>query len=155
EVVLGIGGHRLLEALALRPQVCHLNEGHAALVVLERARAFMRSSGRSFSIALAATRAGNVFTTHTAVAAGFDRFTPQLIERYLGHYASQELQLPLRDLLSLGRAGDQGPDEAFNMAYLALRGSGSVKAVSNLHGAVSRRIFQPLFRHWPTGEVPV
>ena len=67
--------------------MCHLNEGHAAFAVLERAASFMEQTGQSFEVALAVTRAGNLFTTHTAVAAGFDRFAPALIERYLGRYA--------------------------------------------------------------------
>ena len=80
EILLGIGGWRLLRALGLRPEVCHLNEGHAAFAVLERARDFMQETGQPFEVALAVTRAGNLFTTHTAVAAGFDRFSPDLIE---------------------------------------------------------------------------
>jgi starch phosphorylase len=87
EIVLGIGGWRLLGELGMRPDVCHLNEGHAAFAVLERARTFMTETGEPFEVALAVTRAGNLFTTHTAVAAGFDRFTPALIEQYLGKYA--------------------------------------------------------------------
>jgi starch phosphorylase len=155
EIVLGIGGWRLLTALGIEPEVCHLNEGHAALAVLERARTFMRATGQSFHAALAATRAGNLFTTHTAVAAGFDRFPPALIEQYLGRYATEELGISLEELLALGRrnAGNDGED--FNMAYLAIRGSGAVNAVSRLHGEVSRQLFQPLFPRWPTPEVPV
>ena len=84
ELVLGIGGWRLLAALGIQPDVCHLNEGHAAFAVLERARSFMQEAAQPFEVALAATRAGNLFTTHTAVAAGFDRFAPDLIEQYLG-----------------------------------------------------------------------
>ena len=80
ELILGIGGWRLLTALGIEPEVCHLNEGHAALAVLERARSFMQATGQTFEVALAVTRAGNLFTTHTAVAAGFDRFDPALIE---------------------------------------------------------------------------
>ena len=79
ELVLGIGGWQLLRALGLEPEVCHLNEGHAAFAVLERARSYMEASGKSFDVALAVTRAGNLFTTHTAVEAGFDRFAPSLI----------------------------------------------------------------------------
>jgi len=88
ELILGIGGWRLLDAMDLRPDVCHLNEGHAALAILERARSCMEQSNVSFDGALAATRAGNVFTTHTAVAAGFDRFAPVLIKQYLENYAN-------------------------------------------------------------------
>ena len=155
ELLLGIGGWRLLGALGIQPEVCHLNEGHAALAVLERARSFMEETGQPFEVALAVTRAGNLFTTHTAVAAGFDRFAPTLIEQYLGGYAQQKLGITLHDLLALGRKDPNDPAEDFNMAYLALRGSGAVNGVSRLHGKVSRRIFEPLFPQWPEDEVPV
>ncbi|MGZ8252977.1 MAG: alpha-glucan family phosphorylase, partial [Methylophilaceae bacterium] len=84
EMLLGIGGWRLLVALGIQPEVCHMNEGHAAFAVLERARNFMEKTAKPFKVALATTRAGNLFTTHTAVTAGFDRFAPALIEQYLG-----------------------------------------------------------------------
>jgi len=155
ELVLGLGGWRLLRALGLEPQVCHLNEGHAAFAVLERARNFMEETGRPFDVALAVTRAGNLFTTHTAVAAGFDRFTPALIEQYLGAYAEQKLGIALHDLLALGRQNPDDASESFNMAYLAIRGSGAVNGVSRLHGQVSRHLFEPLFAHWPRDEIPV
>ena len=155
EMVLGLGGWRLLRALGLQPEVCHLNEGHAAFAVLERARNFMEETGQSFEAALAVTRAGNLFTTHTAVAAGFDRFSPALIEQYLGAYAEQKLGISRHDLLAMGRQNPNDASEPFNMAYLAIRGSGAVNAVSSLHGRVSRHLFEPLFPHWPTEEVPI
>jgi len=155
ELLLGIGGWRLLAALGIEPEVCHLNEGHAAFVILERARSFMKLTGQSFEVALAVTRAGNLFTTHTAVAAGFDRFTPALIEQYLKRYAEHQLGIPIHDLLALGRLNPNDPSESFNMAYLAIRGSGAVNGVSRLHGKVSRHLFEPLFPHWPLDEVPV
>jgi starch phosphorylase len=155
ELLLGIGGWRLLAALGIQPEVCHLNEGHAAFAVLERARSFMEENGQPFEIALAVTRAGNLFTTHTAVAAGFDRFAPALIEQYLGGYAEKKLGIPLHDLLALGRRNPNDSSESFNMAYLAIRGSGAVNGVSRLHGKVSRSLFAPLFPHWPVEEVPV
>jgi starch phosphorylase len=155
EILLGIGGWRLLRALGVEPEVCHLNEGHAAFAVLERTRSFMEDTGQPFEVALAATRAGNLFTTHTPVPAGFDRFSPALIERYLRHYAEDQLGLSLHDLLALGRADPDDAHEPFNMAYLAIRGSGAVNGVSRLHGSVSRRIFQSLFPRWPGIEVPV
>ena len=96
ELLLGIGGWRLLRALGIQPEVCHLNEGHAAFAVLERARDFMEETGQPFEVALAVTRAGNLFTTHTAVAAGFDRFAPALIEQYLGGYAEKKLGIAAR-----------------------------------------------------------
>jgi starch phosphorylase len=155
ELVLGIGGWRLLAALDIKPEVCHLNEGHAALAVLERARSFMQATGQPFEVALAVTRAGNLFTTHTAVAAGFDRFDPALIEHCLGGYARKQLGITLEDLLALGRQNPRDANESFNMAYLAIRGSGRVNGVSRLHGQVSRQLFEPLFPRWPTDEVPV
>ena len=155
ELLLGIGGWRLLAALGIHPEVCHLNEGHAAFAVLERARSFMQETAQPFEVALAATRAGNLFTTHTAVAAGFDRFTPALIEQYLGRYADQQLGITAHDLLALGRQNPSDSSESFNMAYLAIRGSGAVNGVSRLHGDVSRHLFAPLFSHWPADEIPI
>jgi starch phosphorylase len=155
EMVLGIGGWRLLKALGIEPDVCHLNEGHAALAVLERARSFMQETRQSFEVALAVTRVGNLFTTHTAVAAGFDRFDPAMIEQYLGRYAREKLGITVQDLLALGRQNPNGSAEPFNMAYLAVRGSGAVNGVSRLHGKVSRHLFEPLFPRWATDEVPI
>ena len=155
ELLLGIGGWRLLGALGIRPEVCHLNEGHAAFAVLERARSFMQETAQPFEVALAVTRVGNLFTTHTAVAAGFDRFAPALIEQYLCGYAEQKLGITLHDLLALGRQNPNDSSESFNMAYLAIRGSGAVNGVSRLHGKVSRQIFLPLFPHWPQDDIPV
>lgn len=129
EMTLGIGGWRLLRALGLDPEVCHLNEGHAAFAVLERARSFMLDHRVPFAEALATTRAGNLFTTHTAVAAGFDRFDPILVDRYLRFYAEQRLGIAFEDLLALGRADRDDASEPFNMAYLAMRGSGSVNGL--------------------------
>jgi starch phosphorylase len=141
--------------LGLEPEVCHLNEGHAAFAVLERARSYMEDNDKPFDVALAVTRAGNLFTTHTAVEAGFDRFDPSLIERYLGKYAEEKLSISLDDLLALGRRDRHDSSEPFNMAYLAIHGSGAINGVSKLHGQVSRRLFQPLFPRWPEEEVPV
>jgi glycogen phosphorylase len=155
ELVLGMGGWRLFRALGLQPEICHLNEGHSAFAVLERAHSYMQETAHPFEVALAATRAGNIFTTHTAVAAGFDHFEPALIEQYLGRYAEQELGLSLHDLLALGRRNPNDPTERFNMAYLAIRGSRAVNGVSRLHGKVSRHLFEPLFERWPHDEIPV
>jgi starch phosphorylase len=151
EIILGIGGWRVLRALGIEAEICHLNEGHAAFAALERARCYMEDNGVDFEEALAATRAGNVFTTHTAVEAGFDRFPADLIEAYLGEYV-QELGITIDRLLALGTGQDE---ESFNMAFLAIRASGGVNGVSRLHGEVSRRLFQPLFPRWPRSEVPV
>jgi starch phosphorylase len=154
EIALGIGGWRLLQALGIDADVCHLNEGHAALVVLERARALMASNKYAFDVALAATRVGNIFTTHTPVGAGFDRFPPSTVQRYLGSYAD-EIGIGLDRLLALGRQESTDAQEPFNMTYLAIRGSGRVNGVSRIHAEVSRRIFQTLFPRIPQWEVPV
>ena len=155
ELILGIGGWRVLRALGIKPEVCHLNEGHAAFAVLERARDYMEETNQPFDVALTVTRPGNLFTTHTPVEAGFDLFPPALIEHYLHGYSKQKLRIPLDALLALGRRNGNDRAEPFNMAYLAIRGSGGVNGVSRLHGAVSRRIFQSLFPRWPQAEVPI
>ena len=155
EMVLGIGGWRLLQTLGIQPQVCHLNEGHAAFAILERAYSFMTTTGQAFDVAMAATRPGNLFTTHTAVAAGFDCFPPSLIEQYLSEYARKYLGITTQQLLALGRNDASNESESFNMAYLAIHGSGAINGVSRLHAKVSRLIFDPLFPNWPTDEVPV
>jgi len=155
ELVLGIGGWRLLEAAGMQPEVLHLNDGHAAFAVLERARSYMARQAVSFEVALGATRAGNLFTTHTPVEAGFDRFPAELVSKYLERYAEYELGIPLADLLAMGRKHAQDPHELFNMAYLATRGAGAVNAVSQLHGHTSRYIFRELYPRWPVEAVPV
>jgi len=155
EFILGIGGWRLLRELGLMPEVCHLNEGHAAFVVLERAADFMETTGCLFQTALQTTRAGNLFTTHTPVAAGFDCFSADLMQRYFDGYARDRFSISLGDLMALGRQDPTDEAAPFNMAYLAVRGSGAVNGVSQLHGQVSRRIFQSIFPRWPGHEVPV
>src|SRR5436309_10277901 len=115
----------------------------------------MANNRQPFNVALTITRAGNLFTTHTPVEAGFDRFDPGLIAWYLKNYAEQGLSISLQDVMALGRRDRTDSAEPFNMAYLAVRGSGAVNGVSQLHGQVSRGIFQVLFPRWPEIEVPV
>jgi starch phosphorylase len=157
EIVLGVGGWRVVEALHPETEICHVNEGHAAFAIIERARHVAVKENIDFWDALWATRAGNVFTTHTPVAAGFDQFHASLLRKYLpyveGVLAGRGVEL--EDVLALGRLDARNSDEPFNMAYLALRGSALCIAVSRLHGEFSRRIFQPLFPRWPSCEVPV
>lgn len=154
ELILGLGGWSILEELGLDIEICHLNEGHAAFAVLARALSLMRKTGHPFPVALKATRPGNVFTTHTPVEAAFDRYAQELIRPYAVGLA-ERLQVTPDELLALGRKDPDNRAEPFNMAYLAMRGSGSVNGVSALHGAVSRSIFQPLFPRWPSHEVPI
>ena len=153
EIALGIGGWRLLETLGISCDICHLNEGHAAFAVLERAASFATAHNTSFTTALACTRAGNIFTTHTPVDAAFDRFPVELFLHYSQEYAAT-IGLNTSRLLSLGRATDEN-NAPFNMAYLALKGCGIINGVSSLHGQVSRKIFQPLFPRWPQSQVPI
>ena len=115
----------------------------------------MQRTGCSFQVALAVTRAGNLFTTHTPVAAGFDAFAPGLMQRYFDGYAQDRLGIRMADLMALGRRNPADDGEPFSMAYLAVRGSGAVNGVSRLHGDVSRSIFEGLFPRWPRHEVPV
>src|SRR5207249_3007202 len=117
-----------------------------------RARLYMANNRQPFNVALTITRAGNLFTTHTPVEAGFDRFDPGLIAWYLKNYAEQGLSISLQDVMALGRRDRTDSAEPFNMAYLAVRGSGAVNGVSQLHGQVSRGIFQVLFPRWPEIE---
>ncbi|MCC5937094.1 MAG: alpha-glucan family phosphorylase [Lunatimonas sp.] len=155
EIILGIGGWRLLQALDEIPDVCHLNEGHAAFLVLERANWYKETYGVSFWEALELTRAGNVFTTHTAVPAGFDRFDAGLVGQFLGEYAVNELNIDFPSLMQMGRKHQDDEHEPFNMAFLAIRGSAGINGVSKLHGEVSRKLFSDLFPRWPLSEVPI
>lgn len=154
EIVLGMGGWQVLEALGIAPDVCHLNEGHAAFVAFARARSFMQKTGHAFPTALWATRAGNVFTTHTAVPAGFDRFDPALIRQYVEPFA-QTAGVSTDALMDLGRSLPGRAEEPLNMAFLAIHSSSQVTGVSRLHRQVSQRLFEGLFPRWPAREVPV
>ena len=154
EIVLGIGGWQMLEKMGIDPEVCHLNEGHAAFVILARAYSFMKKTGCSPRVALLATRAGNVFTTHTPVEAGFDSFDRALVSKYARYYADL-LSLSGEDLMAMGKRAPEDKDCPFTMALLALRGCSHVNGVSRLHGKVSRRLFQYHFPRWPEEEVPV
>jgi len=152
EIVLGVGGFRALHALGLRPSVCHMNEGHSAFLSLERIRVAMADFGIGFVEALEAVRAGTIFTTHTPVPAGFDVFPAPMMERYFGDYA-KEVGLSKTQLLALGRAESGG--DGFNMAGLALRTAACVNGVSQLHGAISRRILRIYAPAIPEAEFPV
>ena len=155
EMVLGIGGYRILHALGIDVNVLHINEGHPAFAILERAHAWMvREKISDFRHALHVTRAGNVFTTHTPVPAGFDAFDPALFHQYFSLY-QKEWNLSDKDLLGLGRINPEDDKEPFNMARLAIGGSGFINGVRRIHGEVSRKIFSPLFERWPVEEVPV
>ncbi|GAB93913.1 alpha-glucan family phosphorylase [Gordonia rhizosphera] len=154
EMALGFGGWRLLREIGLDPDVCHLNEGHAAFAVLERARWIARDQNVPFAVALTIARAGTVFTTHTPVAAAFDRFDPGYVASYLSPFAA-EMRVSIGEILGLGRMHPKDDSEPFNMAYLAIRGASRINGVSRLHGEVSRELFADLFPRCPIEEVPV
>ncbi len=154
EIVLGIGGMRALAALGIRPAVCHMNEGHSAFLGLERTRELMQELGLPFFEARQLAAAGNVFTTHTPVAAGFDRFDPQLMGGYFGAFA-ERLGIPFERLLSYGRQDPTDPNESFNMAFLAIRMSSAANGVSRLHGAVTRKMVRTMWPGYSLDEIPV
>ncbi|MDO8363771.1 MAG: alpha-glucan family phosphorylase [Actinomycetota bacterium] len=154
EMVLGIGGVRALRALGYEPQVFHTNEGHAGFLSLERIRELV-GSGYSFAEAVEAVRAGGVFTTHTPVPAGIDRFSRELMEKYLGGFA-QSMGISFDELMAIGHRDDGGEtDGKFNMAVMGLRLAGRANGVAQLHGAVSREMFAGLWPDVPVAEVPI
>jgi starch phosphorylase len=155
EIILGIGGWRLLKAMGLNPEVCHFNEGHSAFAILERARIFMKENNQPFDVALNITRGGNIFTTHTATGGGVDIFSLSIIEHYLSNYIKEELGISLQEFFALGRKNPDDETEEFHTGYLAIKGSRYITGVSKLHCNVSKEIFAPLFPRWPKEEVPI
>ncbi len=153
EVLLGIGGVRLLRALGVQPSVFHMNEGHAAFLTLELMREKL-NEGKSVGEALAQTRQQCIFTTHTPVEAGHDRFNAELMDYALHKFCSQ-IKLPLADLLGLGKVNPKDPNEPFCMTVLALKASRAANGVSELHGRVSRHMWQPLYPKLPIDQVPI
>lgn len=154
ELVLGVGGWRLLETISTEIRTCHLNEGHAAFATLARSAALMKSAGLGFEDALAAARSGTLFTTHTPVAAAFDRFPMTLIRQYLRPLA-EEWNIPLERILELGTEPERNSSADFNMTNLAVRTAGAINGVAASHQQVSRKLFTPLFPRWPLEELPV
>ena len=152
EIVLGIGGVRALRALDLHPQVFHMNEGHAGFLGLERVREWT-DRGLGFDEAIEAVRAGGVFTTHTPVPAGIDRFPRDLFERYFSGFAT-DLGVTFDELYALGERDDE-PDGRFNMAVMGLRLASRRNGVAALHGAVAREMFSGMWPDLPLEETPI
>jgi starch phosphorylase len=151
EILLGIGGMRLLHALEIEPHAVHMNEGHSAFLGLERIRGLMRDSGLSYGEAYGLVQATSVFTTHTPVPAGNDVFAADLVERYLSPLAV-ELGLSSEQLLNLGWVNGE---EGFTMPALAIHTSAFCNGVSRLHASVSRRMWQVMWPELPVDEVPI
>ncbi len=153
EILLGIGGVRLLRALKIKPSVFHMNEGHAAFLTLELVREKM-VAGKSYQEALNATRSECIFTTHTPVEAGHDRFSPDLMD-YVMHRFRSKISAPFEELMKLGRVNPENKQEPFCMTVLALKVSRAANGVSELHGRVSRHMWQSLFPDKPVEQVPI
>lgn len=154
EMMLGIGGLRMLKALGYNPTVYHLNEGHSAFLVLERIRRLIEDEGLSFAEARQFVLSTQMFTTHTPVSAGFDKFNPDQTMYYVGKYA-EIFGLAREEFLALGREHTGDFAEPFSMASLALRTSSFLNGVSKLHGEVSREMFKGMWQQLPTPEVPI
>ncbi len=154
EIVLGIGGVSALAAMGIHPTVVHLNEGHAAFATLERIRRVIQEHDLGFDDARNACAAGHVFTTHTPVPAGIDRFPPEMVQRYFKHFVPT-IKLDMEGLLALGRENVFNKSEFFSMAVLALRTSDAANGVSKLHGKVSREMWRNIWPDVPAEEVPI
>jgi starch phosphorylase len=154
EILIGIGGHKALLAMGHEPSVCHMNEGHAAFMALERIRHLCSTKNLSFDEALEATKLSNIFTVHTPVKAGNDEFTPELMTKYFSGYFPS-LGLNKNQFLALGRVSADRDSETFKMPVLALRTSSYKNGVSKLHGKVSRSMWADLWPRLPAAEVPI
>lgn len=154
EIILGIGGVRVLAAMGIRPTICHMNEGHSAFLALERIRQLIERHGVTFDEARQQAAASHIFTTHTPVPAGIDRFPPEMIQRYFKHYHAS-LRLDMEGLLALGREDVSDQHEFFSMAVLAIRTADHLNGVSKLHGNVSRSMWKHIWPGVPENELPI
>jgi len=154
EVILGVGGMRVLGSVGYEPDICHMNEGHCAFLVVERIRHLVQTQGLSFDQAKEAVAGSTLFTTHTPVPAGIDTFPSELVEEHMGPLAS-ETGLSVPGLLALGQLDAAREHEPFSMAILALRLANTCNGVSKVHASVARRMWQPLWKELPVSEVPI
>lgn len=154
EIILGIGGVRMLKAMGLNPAVYHINEGHSAFTTFERIRALRQELGRSFNEAFEFVRLTSVFTTHTPVPAGIDTFHPDLMRQYFETFA-QAMGISFDVLLGFGRRNPRDKGEEFSMAVLALRLSAWINGVSRLHARVSRGMWQNIWSKTPEIDLPI
>ena len=153
EMVLGIGGMELLRQTGTDHSICHINEGHCAMALVERALQWQEKHNSDFDTARMATRATNIFTTHTSVASGFDLFPLPMIRLYLASWLENREICP-DDLAAISQTAQPEP-EHLNMGWLGLAMSGRVNGVSAIHQTVSQHIFQPLFPRWPAEDIPI
>lgn len=154
EILLGVGGIRALRAMGIIPNVCHMNEGHAAFLALERIRLLMEKHDIRFSEAREIVNAGTIFTTHTPVEAGIDHFAPELLDKFFLDYF-KPLGITHDDFIGLGRQNPKNQQESFCMAVLALKLAGHANGVSQLHGEVSRSMWKALWPELPEEQRPL
>ncbi|MDY7104185.1 MAG: alpha-glucan family phosphorylase [Actinomycetota bacterium] len=154
EILLGVGGVRALRELGMPTQVFHTNEGHAGFLGLERIRELIVHGGLTYPEAIEAARSGCLFTTHTPVPAGIDKFPRELMDKYFSRWAS-ECGVKVDDLMALGHRPGEATADRFNMAVMGLRLAARSNGVAKLHGSVSRAMFSDLWPDVPEAEVPI
>ena len=154
EILLGVGGIRLLDAIGLKPGIYHCNEGHAAFTGLERLRKYIQNEKLSFNEALEIVKASGLFTTHTPVPAGHDYFSEDMLQAFMPHYA-ERLGITWETFINLGKMNKGNPDERFSMSVLAANLSQEINGVSEIHGRVSREMFADLYPGYFTEETPI
>ncbi|MBA4310534.1 MAG: alpha-glucan phosphorylase [Chlorobiaceae bacterium] len=155
EIILGIGGIRLVQALGFKPPICHMNEGHSAFLSLERMRLLMQLNELTFSEAKEVGYYTNIFTTHTPVPAGIDVFSNELVEKYFGNYYRNELKISDKEFYALGNINRDKDASVFNMAHLAMNTAGLINGVSKLHKVVSKKMWTSGFKSVPFNEIPI
>ena len=155
EIILGIGGIRTINALGIKPYICHMNEGHSAFLSLERIRQAIINKGVTYNEAKEIGYHSNIFTTHTPVPAGIDVFSNELVEKYFGKYYREELKISDREFYSLGSINKTNESSVFNMAHLAMNTAGYINGVSKLHGEVSKKMWVAGYKNVPFNEIPI
>ncbi len=154
EMILGLGGIRLIEKMGLHPDIYHSNEGHSAFIGLERIRNFIEKHHLPYPVAREAVRSSTLFTTHTPVPAGHDSFEEHLVRAYLSHF-SDVFSISWEDFMGLGRFNPQNPSEKFSMSVLAAKLSQEINGVSRIHGRVSREMFKDLYPGYYAEELHI
>ncbi len=155
EIILGIGGIKMLHSLGIKPMVCHMNEGHSAFLALERIKIGIQEYGLTYKEAKNIGYSSNIFTTHTPVPAGIDVFPNELVEKYFGKYYRDELKITDKEFYELGNIYKDKNSSVFNMAHLAMNNAGFINGVSRLHGEVSKKMWVSGFKDIPFNEIPI
>jgi len=154
EIVLGIGGIRVLDALGINSNVYHCNEGHAAFIGVERLRKLIVEGNLTYAEAIEIVRSSSLFTTHTPVPAGHDAFDENMLRMYMGHYP-QRLKISWEQFIALGRCNPTDSHEKFSMSFLAANLSQEINGVSRIHGRVSQEIFSSLYKGYTPDELHI